>query len=260
MKDGLPVQETSAMKAKEARMKELFEKVAPSYDSVTALVSLGLDRRWRRKAVGYLAELMDRRRANVLEILDACCGTGEMTLELASAFPKATLTGIDFSSGMIERAKRKVQRSGVRGAKGGQPAPAPYTRIAFLQADMNRLPFADKRFDIVTVAFGLRNSVSHLQSLGELRRVLKPGGVLSVLDCFTPRRSIANSIFRFYFHNFIPFVGGLVKSRRQYAHLPASIEKFGTVSDIEGLLRNNGFAEVIIQPVFRDLVCHFIAT
>ena len=266
MKDGLPIQEASAKelatkpatnaatKAKAVKMRNLFEQVAPSYDSVTALVSLGLDRRWRRKAVDRLAELADVRPFRPRKILDACCGTGELTLLLAGAFPEAALTGIDFSNGMIERARQKLLRAGVRRRR------VQSARIAFLQADMNRLPFADRRFDIVTVAFGLRNSVSCTHSLRELRRVLKPGGILSVLDCVTPRRSFVNSICRYYFHNWVPFVGGLVHSRHQYAHLPASIETFGAASDITRLLRTSGFTEVLVQPIFRDIVCHFIAT
>lgn len=265
MKDVLPIRKVSVVK--DTKMRDLFEQVAPSYDSVTAVISLGMDRRWRRKAVGYLVEKMRGQdgeqssgpggghgygggsRQRSYAILDACCGTGELTFMLAGVFPEAVLTGIDFSDAMIVRAKRKMLRT-----MGVKPE-----RITFLEADMNCLPFADSRFDIVTVAFGLRNSVSHRQSLAELRRVLKPGGVLSVLDCVTPRNTFANKICRCYFHNWVPFVGGLARRRRQYAHLPASIEQFGDPDDITKLLRNNGFTGVIVQPIFRDIVCHFIA-
>lgn len=259
--------------AKGAKMRDLFEQVAPSYDSVTAVISLGMDRRWRKKAVGYLAEMMggqDRgqrsgpggghrhgggNQQRSYAILDACCGTGELTFMLAGAFPEAALTGIDFSDAMIVRAKRKMLRTGkMLRTVGVKPE-----RITFLEADMNCLPFVDSCFDIVTVAFGLRNSVSCPQSLAELRRVLKPGGVLSVLDCVTPRNTFINRICRCYFHNWVPFVGGLAHSRHQYAHLPASIEKFGDPADIAKLLRDSGFTDVIAQPIFRDIVCHFIA-
>lgn len=261
MKDVLSVQEAPATKAKDDKMRDLFEQVAPSYDSVTAIVSLGMDRRWRKKAVGYLAKMMGQPRQGPRskpqqeprEILDACCGTGELTFLLAGAFPEAALTGIDFSDAMIMRAKHKMLRAGEK--RGVQPA-----RIKFLQADMNGLPFADRRFDLVTVAFGLRNSVCCQQSLAELRRVLRPGGVLSVLDCVTPRRSLANSICRCYYHNWVPFVGSLVRSRHQYAHLPDSIEKFGDPDDVTRLLRETGFTDVALQPIFRDIICHFIAT
>lgn len=226
-----------------AEMNALFDRIAPSYDRVTRIISLGLDRRWRAASIAELGRTAIRPR----RILDACCGTGEYSFLLGRAFPEASISAVDFSRPMLRLARRKA-------------AELMSPRIEFVVGDLNRLPFRDMSFDLATVAFGLRNSVSFGRSVHELGRVLKPGGLLFIVEFATPGKSLFDRVFKVYFHLWVPFVGWVFgRSFGQYAHLPKSVERFGRSERLAGELERLGFDPVTVRPLFRDIIFQYCA-
>lgn len=226
-----------------ARMEHLFNRIAPSYDRVTRVISLGLDRSWRSRSVEYLRRLSPAPR----KILDACCGTGEYTLALCRGFSEASIIGADFAPGMIEAARQKF---------GNEDA----GRVQLIEADLNRLPFGDGSFELVAVAFGLRNSIDYRQSLSELARVVAPGGLLGILEIMTPGSSVFDRILELYVRAWVPLAGWLLgKSFAQYRHLPRSMVAFGGPERIVGDLERLGFEDVLARSVYRNVIYQFTA-
>lgn len=185
-----------------------FDTIAARYDRMNRLMTLGLDRRWRKRAVRGLNG----------SVLDVACGTGDMALLLAEQ--GATVTGVDLSSEMLALAKAKATRR-MSGGAGFGP------RIVLRQADAEQLPFADASFDAVTCAFGVRNFVHLEQGLNEMMRVLKPGGRMVILELATPDSIAVRPFYSLYTRRIIPLLGKwLAGSREAYTYLPRSIERF----------------------------------
>lgn len=203
----------------------MFNDIAGRYDLLNRVLSLGLDRRWRLEAVrlGVGAEPAD--------ILDVATGTGDLAFELRRQAKHARITGLDFSEGMLELAARKGERLGAG--------------VTFVAGDAQELPFGDESFDLVTIAYGLRNLASPLQGLSEFHRVLRPGGRLVVLEFPPPPGGFWGSLVRFYFRRILPVIGGLVSgSRSAYTYLPTSVEGFMAPRALSGSLLQAGFATV----------------
>jgi demethylmenaquinone methyltransferase/2-methoxy-6-polyprenyl-1,4-benzoquinol methylase len=154
--------------SKGEQVEEMFDNIAPAYDFMNRAMTLGIDRNWRKKVVKAVAA------ATPSAILDVATGTGDLAIQLAKANPQAQLTGIDLSEGMLEVGRRKVAQANLD------------NRITLRQADCLALPFADASFDIVTVAFGVRNFEHLDKGYAEMQRVLRPGGKLIVLELSTP--------------------------------------------------------------------------
>ena len=174
-----------------------FDTIARDYDRMNRLMTLGLDCRWRKRAVRGLKG----------EVLDVACGTGDMVLELLKQ--GADVTGVDLSEEMLAIAKRKV--------KSGK----------WKVADAEQLPFGDASFDAVTCAFGVRNFVHLEQGLNEMLRVLKPGGQLVILELATPDNPLVKPFYNLYTRRIIPWLGSRIAGNREaYTYLPASIERF----------------------------------
>lgn len=179
-----------------------FDPVAPTYDRLNRIMTAGLDRRWRRRAVRELSTSNFQ-----LSILDVACGTGDLTLDLLRHGHR--VTGVDLSDQMLALARRKA-------------APA-----RFQLADAEALPFEDGTFDAVTCAFGIRNFVHLEKGLGEMLRVLKPGGRMVILELATPDSPFLRPFYDLYARRVIPLLGRLLARNRQaYTYLPASIERF----------------------------------
>jgi demethylmenaquinone methyltransferase / 2-methoxy-6-polyprenyl-1,4-benzoquinol methylase len=204
------------------RVREMFARISPRYDLLNHLLSANIDTRWRRRVV---RKLQPQLRSDA-KVLDVGCGTGDLSVEL---FEKtgAQVTGIDFCRPMLELAQVK----------------APHLR--FVEGDALRLPFSDAAFDCVTVAFALRNLASVEQGLAELKRVLKPGGVVAVLEFSQPTVPGIRQLIRFYYWRLMPWIGGLLSGLRSaYEYLPDSISRFPDQQTLASMMRAAGFAEV----------------
>lgn len=206
---GLPDPE----KREGALVAQMFNAIAPTYDFLNHLLSLNVDRRWRRVAIRELAP------APGGVYLDLCTGTGDLALALLRR-AEARVLGVDFSRGMMAMAKRKA---------GADPA------LALVQADALDLPLADRCMDGAMVAFGVRNFEDLDRGFLEMARVIKPGGRAVILEFSEPRGRLFGALFRFYFHRVLPVLGRLISpSSGAYNYLPASVSQF---PDADGLRR-----------------------
>jgi demethylmenaquinone methyltransferase / 2-methoxy-6-polyprenyl-1,4-benzoquinol methylase len=217
------------------RVREMFTQIAPRYDLLNHLLSLQLDRLWRARLARRLQPILSRPDALVL---DLCCGTGDLALSLARA-GKARVVGADFAHTMLTRAKEKTASERVAPATGGLAA------MRFFEADALHLPFADCSFDLVTTAFGFRNLVDYKAGLREIRRVVKPGGTLAILEFTEPPAGLLGNIYRWYFRKILPQVGGFLSGDLSaYTYLPASVSRFFGPLELASVMKTAGYAEV----------------
>jgi len=197
-------------------VRAMFDRISPVYDSMNRVMTLGLDRRWRRLAATAVVREGDR-------VLDACCGTGDLALACAQA--GGVVTGLDFSERMIERARTKS------------------STIHWQQGDALSLPFEDGSFDAATVGFGVRNLDDLAAGLGELRRVLRPGGRVACLEITRPS-GILRFFFRLWFDGVVPLLGKVLPGGQAYTYLPASVRRFPGPVELAALFEEAGFVEV----------------
>lgn len=205
-------------------VREMFSGIAGRYDLLNHVLSLNIDKRWRRKVSGALRDILVRSDAVVL---DVACGTGDLSIEL-NRNSKAQIIGTDFCRPMLEIANRKSQIENLK--------------IPFVEGDALGLPFSDDSFDAVTIAFGLRNLANVADGLAELRRILKPGGTLAVLEFSAPIVPGFGRLFNFYFSHILPRIGGAVSgSRRAYTYLPDSVARFPDQKALVSMMEQTGF-------------------
>lgn len=197
-------------------VRRMFDRIAPFYDAMNRLMTAGLDRRWRRITVAETVRPGDR-------VLDACCGTGD--LALAARAGGADVVGLDFSERMLDRARAKS------------------ADIEWVRADMLALPFDDESFDAVTVGFGARNVDDLEAGLRELRRVLRLGGRIGILEITTPRGALA-PFYRLWFDRVVPQLGKALPGGSAYTYLPASVRRFPGPEALADLLESAGFSAV----------------
>jgi demethylmenaquinone methyltransferase / 2-methoxy-6-polyprenyl-1,4-benzoquinol methylase len=197
-------------------VRTMFDRIAPVYDAMNRAMTAGLDRRWRRETARAAVSPGDR-------VLDACCGTGD--LAVASLRQGGRVTGIDFSERMLERACAKSDA------------------VEWVQGDALALPFDDASFDAATVGFGVRNLDDLERGLAELRRVLRPGGRLAVLEITQPR-GLLRPFYRLWFDGLVPLAGKLVPGGSAYAYLPASVRRFPAAKEFAQMIQAAGFEQV----------------
>ena len=205
----------------------MFDRIAPVYDLMNRVMTGGLDLRWRRLAAAAAVSPGDR-------VLDAACGTGDLALADLRA-GAASVTGLDFSPRMLERAGRKT------------------SSIDWVEGDLLSLPFEDGAFDAATIGFGIRNVADLELGLRELRRVLRPGGRLAILE-ITRARGALRPFFALWFDRLVPRLGRLVPGGAAYAYLPASVARFPAAEELAGMLRRSGFAEVRFRLLAGSIV------
>jgi demethylmenaquinone methyltransferase / 2-methoxy-6-polyprenyl-1,4-benzoquinol methylase len=198
-------------------VRTMFDRIAPVYDVMNRVMTAGLDRRWRRLAARAVVNPGDR-------VLDAACGTGDLAIADRKA-GAAEVTGLDFSERMLERARRKAPE------------------LEWVQGDMLVLPFGDGSFDAATVGFGVRNVADLELSLRELRRVLRTGGRLAILEITQPRGPL-RPFFSLWFDRIVPLLGKLLPGGAAYTYLPASVKRFPGAEDLAELMRVVGFGDV----------------
>jgi demethylmenaquinone methyltransferase/2-methoxy-6-polyprenyl-1,4-benzoquinol methylase len=217
---------------KKQRVERMFDDIAPTYDALNHILSLGIDRGWRRKVVKAVADSFDENGVR-FGILDVATGTGDLAIALARRLPQASVTGVDISEKMLAVGREKVLRAGLSG------------RVALQTGDAEKLDFADGDFDGVTVAFGVRNFGDIPAGLGEMRRVLRPGGRCFVLEFSEPTVPVFGRIYRFYFHRVLPWLGRLVShDRAAYSYLPRSVDGFPQPERFSEMLLEAGFSDV----------------
>jgi demethylmenaquinone methyltransferase/2-methoxy-6-polyprenyl-1,4-benzoquinol methylase len=210
---------------KGAAVRDMFEGIAHRYDLLNALLSLGIDRGWRREAVRVGLE----RGPN--DILDVATGTADLAIALRQAAPAARVVGVDFAPSMLAVGRSKAARRGVE--------------VTLEVGDGTALAYPDGSFDLVTIAYGLRNFADIDAGLREFRRVLRGGGVLVILEFPPPPRGLFGRLFRFYFTRVVPMLGDLVSGRRgAYSYLPASVMAFPDPEALAARMERAGFAAV----------------
>ncbi len=213
-------------------VRSMFDRIAPVYDVMNRVMTAGLDIRWRRLAAESAVRGGDR-------VLDAACGTGDLALaDLKAGAGK--VTGLDFSQAMLARARRK--------AAGRRPG-----ALDWVQGDMLALPFADGTFDAATVGFGVRNVADLELGLRELRRVLRPGGRLAILEITQPRGPL-RPFFSLWFDRVVPALGKVLPGGSAYSYLPASVKRFPDAETLARMLRECGFGDVRFRLLAGSIV------
>lgn len=208
-------------------VREMFSEISPSYDSLNHILSINIDKRWRKVVRKKLQNILNDENALVL---DVACGTGDLSLELQKG-AKARIIGTDFCHPMLEIAAEKNLEEN--------------TSIPYIEGDALSLPFSDESFDAVTIAFGLRNLANWEDGLKELQRILKPEGKLIVLEFSQPIVPGFRQMFQFYFKNVLPKIGGAVSgSQGAYEYLADSVSRFPNQKELEKMMLKIGLVGV----------------
>ena len=213
-------------------VRTMFDRIAPVYDVMNRFMTMGLDRRWRRVTAQTVVQPGSR-------VLDACCGTGD--LAVASEREGGIVTGLDFSAEMLVRARPKSES------------------IEWVDGDMLALPFEDGSFDVVTVGFGVRNVADLRAGLIELRRVLRPGGRIAILEITQPR-GILKPFFSLWFDRIVPLLGRVLPGGKAYAYLPASVRRFPGAEALVALIDETGFERATFSLFGGSIVALHTAT
>jgi demethylmenaquinone methyltransferase/2-methoxy-6-polyprenyl-1,4-benzoquinol methylase len=213
-------------------VRRMFDRIAPVYDVMNRVMTAGLDRKWRRLTVEAVVQPGFR-------VLDACCGTGD--LAIAAEREGGIVTGLDFSAEMLARARRKSDT------------------IEWVEGDALALPFPDKSFDAATVGFGVRNVADLEAGLRELRRVLRPGGRLAILEITQPRGAL-KPFFSLWFGRIVPLLGRVLPGGKAYTYLPASVRRFPGAEDLAALIATTGFEDVSFRLFGGTIVALHTAT
>ena len=213
---------------KKEKVREMFDNIAPSYDKLNHVLSMNVDKLWRRHA---LREIVD---GSAQRILDVACGTGDSAISIAKAAGEgSTVTGVDISEGMMASVEGKAKKAGVE------------DRIDLKVADGEALPYEDGIFDRVTCAFGIRNFEHKEKGLSEFLRVLKPGGKAVILELSVPQNRLVRWAYDLYFTRLLPRIGGAVSGdKAAYRYLPASVHQFPSPQAFCRMMETAGFRAV----------------
>lgn len=209
--------------SKKEQVTEMFNRIAPSYDKLNSWLSFRVDKIWRRRVVKIVKQ------TKFPDVLDVATGTGDLAIAIAKGVRLNTVYGVDISTGMLELAREKVLKNQLQ------------NKVLLKEGDSENLPFSDSTFDVVTVAFGVRNFENLKAGLKEMARVLKPGGKMVVLELSKPTSFPMKGLYNFYFTKILPWWGGLISHDKEaYSYLPASVSKFPEGSQFDTELTNAG--------------------
>ena len=221
------------------RIAGMFDAIAPRYDLLNHVLSAGIDRRWRARAIRSLG-LTGRE-----TLLDVCTGTGDVALQAHDA---ARVVGVDFAAAMLSCGRRKLRAAGED------------RRITLVRGDATRLPMRDGTVDAVTVAFGIRNVERPDLACAELARVMRRGGRLAILEFGVPRVPGISTLYLWYFKYLLPAVGRMVSGHTTaYSYLPASVGTFPPPHEFMAILEQAGFAHARADPLTFGIVCLYTA-
>lgn len=211
-------------RAKTEQVREMFDSIAPAYDWMNRAMTFGVDKSWRRKAVKLVAAEAPA------HIVDIATGTGDLAIAMAAVMPQTRITGVDLSEGMIRIGNEKIAREGLA------------DRVKLVCGDCLAMPVGDSSADVITVAYGVRNFEHLDRGYSEMFRVLRPGGLLCVLELSTPVNPLVRPFYSLYTRFIIPTLGRMVsKDTRAYSYLPESIAAVPQGDEMLGLIRRAGF-------------------
>ena len=239
----MPYGEKGDVRHKGEQVRDMFDNIAPTYDLMNRMMTLGIDRLWRRRCVRIVRQL------DPSSVLDLATGTGDLAIALAKAVPAARITGGDLSEGMLSQACKKAEAEGAQ------------DRIVFQTADALDLPFPDNSFDAITIAFGVRNFEHLERGYAEMLRILRPRGTLLVLELTPPSSPIVKPFYRFYTRGIIPIVGKLVsKDSSAYAYLPESIAAVPARKAMTDIMLRVGFTNTKWKNLTAGVATIYTAT
>ncbi len=225
-----------------SRIAGMFDAIAPRYDLLNHVLSAGLDRRWRDRAVDALGLGPDAR------VLDLCTGTGDLAIATVTRATGATVVGVDFAAAMLRLGREKVRRGGFE------------RTIRFVRGDAARIPLADASCDAATIAFGIRNVAEPERALAELARVLRPGARLAILEFGQPRIPGVRTLYAWYFRYLLPLVGRMVsKHQSAYSYLPASVGTFPPAAEFSRMIAAANFSQVRAVSLTFGIVYLYVA-
>ncbi|MFN8298336.1 MAG: bifunctional demethylmenaquinone methyltransferase/2-methoxy-6-polyprenyl-1,4-benzoquinol methylase UbiE [Chitinophagales bacterium] len=220
-----------ANRTKKEQVEEMFDNIAHRYDFLNHLLSLGIDITWRKKAIKWLGK------DNPKTILDVASGTGDFAFEALALKPEKVI-GFDLSEGMIKYGREKAIKMNAADV------------VEFVKGDSEGMPFADNSFDAITVGFGVRNFENLKAGLAEMRRVLKPGGKVAILEASQPPNAIIRTFYGLYFNHIVPAVGRLFsKDVRAYKYLPESVKAFPEGKAFVQILEEVGYKNAHWEPL-----------
>lgn len=228
------------------QVEAMFDSIAPAYDFMNTAMTFGLHKRWLCKAIDALGHP-----GEIREILDLATGTGEVAFRLATLFPEANILGVDLSEGMLDIARKKLARK-TDGKTG---------KIKFQQGDCLRLDLPDHSFDLLTIAYGVRNFENLEKGFKEFHRVLKPGGQCLILELSRPENPLIRAGYDLYSRTLVPLAGRMIsRDTRAYSYLPESIAAMPPRKKIAEMLRDTGFSEVKFKSLTLGVVTFYIST
>lgn len=220
----------------------MFDAIAPRYDLLNRIISLGIDQRWRRRTVASLALQPGGR------VLDLATGTGDLALLVARTHPEVTVVGLDPSANMLAVGARKVTAAGLD------------ARVSLVQGDAQALPFEGDRFDGACMAFGIRNVPDRSAALREIARVVRPGGRVAILELSEPRSGILGPLARFHIHSVVPALGAVLSGAKEYRYLQRSIAAFPPPEQFAEQMRGAGLDVLSVEPLTFGVCCLYVAT
>lgn len=227
----------------EKHVEAMFDGIAPRYDLLNRVLSMGVDRRWRRMLVKQV--LLQ----NPLSVLDVATGTADLAIMVAKKCEKVRVTGADIAENMLAVGRRKVERANLS------------QRIALQKASALSLPFPGNHFDAAMVAFGVRNFENPVLGLREIHRTLKPGGRLLVLEFTNPKGKLFGKLYSFYFYRVLPAIGRLISGHRSaYTYLPNSVKAFAEREAFVNLLSEAGFEKAGYRQLSMGIAALYSAS
>ena len=226
---------------KKEQVEQMFDKVSTNYDFLNRVLTFGIDINWRKRVVKVVAENKPK------QLLDIATGTGDFAIMLAKLNPEKVI-GLDISQGMLDKGIEKIKNKKLE------------SLIDMIQGDSENMPFKDNTFDAITVGFGVRNFENLDKGLQEIFRVLKPGGILAILETSQPESFPMKQLFKFYSKYIIPTIGGLFsKDKSAYSYLPESAAAFPYGKNFNNILQKNGFNSATNKPLTFGIASMYTA-
>lgn len=255
---GSPLETNGQTQDTARAVQDMFGRVAQRYDLLNHLLSARFDVLWRRKTARELCEVLERPGSLAA---DLCCGTGDLTFAFAR-YSRGLVVGADFCHPMVQIAREKRFRlTTVSGADPKLGSTNGSGRTLFIEADTLRLPFRDESLDLASMAFGFRNLANYDDGLAEIRRVLRPGAAVAILEFSRMQWPVLGPLFRFYFHHILPAVGALISGERvPYQYLPDSVRNFPDQESLAGTLREHGFVDVRYRNFLGGIAALHVGT